>query len=268
MSEAWRSLIPTGFRRWWRSCFGWRWFRGEYATWAEAKRHATADDGGAQLARVCAAARLVRAGLAAWDRDGIAFAEPAVHAPLLAALRHGAGATGGRLDVVDFGGGLGSTWRQHRSALADCSPVRWCVVERPRLVEAGRKEFADGPLQFQASLAEAIRAGPVTTILLSSVLPYLEEPYELLAEIVESGCAEVILDRTPFIAGSNDRIVVQHTPPALGGGSHPCRLFARSRIQAVLEPHYTLVAEWPVPFDQIDDQVDYLGLHFRRRPAS
>jgi len=198
----------------------------------------------------------------------VTFAEPAEHAPLLAALRQGAAAHGGHLHLVDFGGGLGATWRQHQSALADLPSVRWRVVELAWLVETGRKEFAGGPLEFHASLAEALRAGPATTILLSSVLPYLDQPYALLAEIVQAGFADVILDRTPFIAGAEDRIVVQHTPPSLGGGSHPCRLFARESILAALEPHYTLLTEWAVPFDQVDEAVDYRGLYFRRRPAS
>ncbi len=268
MSASWRNFIPAGLRRWWRERFGWQWFRGDYATWADARARATADDGGAQLARVRAAVRDVRSGRAAWDRDGVAFSTPAVHAPLVAALRAGAAAHGGRLDVVDFGGGLGSTWWQHRAALADFSPARWRVVERSGLVAAGRDEFTAPPLEFYESLADALETGPAATILLSSVLPYVEKPYELLAEVARAGFAEVILDRTPFIAGATDRIVVQHTPPALGGGSHPCRLFARARIIAALAPAYALVADWPVPFDQVDPRVDYRGLHFRRRPSS
>jgi putative methyltransferase (TIGR04325 family) len=263
-----RALVPESARAWWRRRFGWRWFRGDYASWAEARAQASAEDGSAGLARVRAAAQAVRAGAAAWDRDGVTFARPAVHAPLLAALQRSAAAHGGRLAVVDFGGGLGSTWRQHRAALAGVTCAGWRVVERPALAGIGRGEFAEGPLEFHDSLAEALAAGPATTLLLSSVLPYLEEPYALLAAAVAAGFPEVIIDRTPCVPGGRDRIVVQHTPPALGGGSHPCRLFDRASLSTALAPHYALVAEWPVPFDQVDHRVEYRGLHFRRRPPS
>ncbi|MEJ1973267.1 MAG: methyltransferase, TIGR04325 family [Lacunisphaera sp.] len=155
------SFCP-GLRRWWRRRFGWRWFRGDYATWAEARAQASAEDGSAQLARVCASAHAVQSGAAAWDRDGVTFAKPAVHAPLLAALRQSAQANGGRLTVVDFGGGLGSTWRQHRAALADIVCAGWRVVERPLLAKVGRKEFSEVPLEFHDSLGSALAAGPAT----------------------------------------------------------------------------------------------------------
>lgn len=268
MKELLRAVVPKKVRVWWRHQFGWCWFRGNYANWAEARAQASAEDGSAQLARVRAAAQAVQSGAAAWDRDGVTFAKPAVHAPLLAALLQSAQANDGRLVVVDFGGGLGSTWRQHRKALAEVACASWRVVERPLVVEAGRVEFSEKPLEFHDSLVGALAGGPVTTVLLSSVLPYLERPYELLTDIVGCECTDVIIDRTPFITGERDRIVVQYTPPVLGGGSHPCRLLVRSNLLQCLEPYFSLVAEWSVPFDDIDGSVDYRGLHFRRRQLS
>jgi len=191
-----------------------------------------------------------------------------MHAPLLAALR-AAGRTHGGLDLVDFGGGLGSLWWQHRSGLGGIECRSWRVVELPELVAAGTNEFSAAPLGFYSSLEAACAPGPAGVILLSSVLPYVEDPGGLLREIAARGFADVIIDRTPVVGGEDDRIVVQHTPPELGGGSHPCRLFARGSLLAAFAEQYELAAEWPVPFDQVDPDVDYRGFHLRRRsPAS
>jgi len=258
-----KSLAPAPLRRWWRNRTRWHWLRGDFSTWAEARRHATGADGAAQLARVRAATREVVAGRAAWERDGVAFAEPAVHLPLLAALRQAAGA--GSLGVVDFGGGLGSTWRQHRPALAGVPISHWAVVELPALVALGREEFAEGPLSFHATIADALGTQPPQVILFSSVLNYLERPAELLVEAVTRGFPDVILDRVPVLpASARDRLAVQHTPPALGGGSHPCWLFSPTKLAAAL-PGYELAAEWAVPFDPDEPPVTYRGYHFRRR---
>lgn len=265
MKRILRAIVPGRARAWWRQRFRWRWFRGEYADWAAARRQASAADGAAALSRVCTAARAVRRGDAAWDRDGVTFADAWMHAPLLAALREAAHGQGGRLDLVDFGGGLGSIWWQHRSGLDGIECRSWRVVELPELAAVGTKEFTAAPLSFYSSLEAAFAPGPARVVLLSSVLPYMEDPSGLLRDIVARGFADVIIDRTPVIAGERDRIVVQHTPPELGGGSHPCRLFARRSLLAALAEQYELAAEWPVPFDQVDPAVDYRGFHFRRR---
>jgi len=252
-----------GLRRWWRLRFGWQWFRGDYASWAGARAASAGYDDQALLDRVVTAMREVAAGRARYERDGVAFPSPEVNAPLLARLRASAAQTGGRLDVVDFGGSLGSLWWQHRSELAQLAAVRWRVVEQAHYVAAGR-EFAQENLDFADSIAAALQGMQPAVIILSSVLPYLENPGALLAEAVRHGFAHIIIDRTPFIAGGRTRLAVQHTPPGLGGGSYPCWLFDREKLLSVLQPAYELVAEWP-SLDELAPHVRHRGFHFQRR---
>jgi putative methyltransferase (TIGR04325 family) len=216
------------------------------------------------LAKVVAATREVVAGRGLWERDGAVFHVTEVNAPLLAALRQIADLERGRLDLVDFGGALGSTWRQHRGALKDLVQVRWCVVEQPHYVDAGH-EFADAVLGFFPTLEAALSEGSVSTVLFSSVLPYVEQPRALLEEVARRGVRHVIIDRTSFAADGRERIVVQRTPSELGGGSYPCWLFGRDNLFAPLAAHYRLVSEWP-GFDDVDPQAVYRGFHFERIP--
>lgn len=262
-----RAVVPEGLRAWQRRHFGWRWFHGDFASWAEARTQARGYDDQAVLQRVVEAARTVRAGHAAWDRDGVVFMKPDLHHPLLHSLQAVAQAEGGRLELVDFGGGLGGTWWQHRHALSGVE-VRWRIVEQAGFVEAGRREFADDVLSFHTGLSEALATGPVRVLLLSSVLSYLEKPHDILAEAIEREIPHIIVDRTPFVAGGQDRLVIQCTPPHLGGGSYPCWLFHRERLIMPFRQDYELIAEWPVPFDRVDGTAVYGGMHFRRRPGA
>lgn len=259
-----RTVLPESLRRWWRRRFGWCWFHGDFSTWAEAKVRTKGYEDQTGFDRVVEAARAVRAGRAVWDRDGMPFNEPELHHPLLQALNVVASENGGRLELVDFGGALGSTWWQHRQALAGVV-VSWRIVEQAALVDAGRREFTAGPLSFHTTLSEALAARHVQVLLLSGVLSYLEAPHALLADVIDQGIPHVILDRTPLVTGDRDRLVVQSTPPELGGGSYPCWLFERERLLAPLRAHYELVAEWPVDFDRVDGTVTYHGFHFRHR---
>lgn len=256
--------IPRSLRRWLRLSFGWKWFRGNFASWPAARLASSGYDDAAVLERVTKAARAARDGFAAWDRDGMAFAESEIHPPLLAALRASGVAENGRLHVVDFGGGLGGTWRQYRSALADLSEIRWCVVEQPHFVEVGTREFSNDEMSFHSTL-ETIPAGATwTVVLFSSVLQYLETPHETLTEAVRLGFRHLIIDRTSFWNGGRDRLTVQFTPPALGGGSYPCWLFDRATLLASLSQTHEFVSEWP-GFDDVDPRVQFRGMYFRRR---
>lgn len=274
-----KRLLPEAARRWLRARLGWRWLRGDHATWAVAvaaaergsggRRGTAGDDrgrgGGAEIERVLAAARAVRTGCGAWERDGEVFAEPAVHEPLLAALRRVAASEGGRLALVDFGGALGSTWWQHRAELAPLE-VDWRVVELPALVAAGRREFAGGGLGFFETVDAATADGRPTAILFSGVLQYLENPWGALADAAKRRFRHVIVDRAGCLGGGAERdlLTVQHTPPEHGGGRMPCWLFARERLEAALGDEYERVSEWTEDFDRLDARATYRGMHFVR----
>lgn len=258
-----RPLVPGSWAHWWRRRFGWQWFRGDHPDWAAARAAAAGYDDAAVLARVLAATREVRAGKAKWERDGVAFTTPAINEPLLAALREAAQLGGEPLMVVDFGGSLGSTWWQHRRALADLPGVQWRVVEQAHYVAAGG-EFADAQLSFHGSMAGARAGGRASVLLLSSVLPYVESPFAVLEEAVRLGFREVIIDRTPLVRSGRTRLAVQYTPPALGGGSYPCWLLERGQLIATLRENYRLVREWPA-LDDLAPDVAHRGFHFRRR---
>lgn len=226
-------------------------FSGDFPTWADARTASKGYDDAAVLQRVVAATREVVAGRVAWERDGVTFGAPEYNEPLLAVLLQIAAGEAGRLDLVDFGGALGSTWWQHRAALP---AAQWRVVEQAHYVEAGR-EFADDRLQFHPTIDAALRRGPASTILFSGVLQYLESPAQTLAEAVSAGFRHIVIDRTSFAAAPRQRIVVQH-PPAQPGCSYPCWLFEEQALFSPLARTYRLQGEWTA----LDD---YPGAHFR-----
>jgi putative methyltransferase (TIGR04325 family) len=260
-----RRWVPNRLLAAWRRRYGWQWYRGEYASWSEAMAASRGYQDGEILKRVLAATRDVKAGVAAWERDGVAFQRPEANEPLLAVLRQVAQQNQGRLVVVDFGGSLGSTWWQHRLAFADIPSVAWRVVEQPHFVAAGQ-EFSDAHLSFHLKLNDALSSGAVDVILLSSVLPYLESPLALLKEISSSGVPHVVIDRTPLVRTGPGRLTVQHTPPALGGGSYPSWLFAPAALQAALGLRYRVCSEWPA-IDELAPDVCHRGIHFRRKES-
>jgi len=235
-------------------------FSGEFATWEQAAAQATGYDAPEILAKVAEATRKVRNGEAAFERDSVLFSEPQYPYPLIAALLRVAAKHDGRLSVVDFGGALGSTYYQCRSFLAGLPEVKWCVVEQPQFVSKGREEFANEVLTFADSIEDACTAIMPNTIIFSSVLQYVPDPWAILRGVRELDIQNVIIDRTPVISANHDIIAMQTVPKRISSSSYPIRLFTRGSLLNPLDNEYRILAEFeavdgilgdfvrPVPF--------------------
>ncbi len=270
MSAAWKKLlkraVPAPMRRWLRRRWHGAIFSGDFPSWTEARVASGGYDADVIFERTLAAARAVRDGRAAWERDTVLFHEPAAHQPLLDALRPAAATNGGRLAVLDFGGALGSTWWQHRAWFKDLAEVRWSVVEQARLVAIGRQEFAHGPLRFYETTEACCVAEHPDVVLLSAVLPYLEDPHALLRDIARRDFRRVIIDRTGFVCRGRDRLTVQRVPAAIYPASYPCWFFNREKLLEPFARGWRIAAEWPT-FDQADIAAEYHGLMLERTGA-
>jgi putative methyltransferase (TIGR04325 family) len=205
-------------------------YRGPYPSWAAARAASTGYDAPAILQKVAAATREVVAGRAAFERDSVLFHTPCLDPLLVDALRAAAPTDGSPLRVLDFGGSLGSTYRQLRSALP--AALRWDIVEQPAYVECGRREFSTAELHFHHGIADAVAEGPPHATLLASVLPYVETPWNILAEIAALPAATWIVTRTAFSDSPVDHAVVQHVPASIYLASYPAWVLSRAHFAA------------------------------------
>ena len=213
---------------------------GNFRSWSDALAASSGYDSPVILDRVEAAALKVKRGEAVHERDGVVFETIEYSWPLLSGLLWVAARDGGRLDVVDFGGALGSTYAQNRHFLAPLEALRWSVVEQPRFVERGRRSFQDERLRFYPSLEECMAENTPNVLVLSSVLQYLERPYELLAGL--DRFPFTIIDLTPVHDGPDDRLSVQEVPPSIYPARYPCWLFGEARLAAALGRSSRVVA--------------------------
>ena len=196
-------------------------FDGPHNDWRSALAAADGYDAPAILAKVVEATRAVVQGRAEYERDTVVFTERSYSHPLLAWLLYVASRSDLHLRVVDFGGALGSSYFQHRSALAHLAELKWCVVEQPHFVIAGRTEFEDARLSFSDSLDEAIDRVKPNVVLLSGVLQYLEYPLEYLENLLSKGVKFILIDRTAAQFDIAATPFVQHVPAWIYSASYP-----------------------------------------------
>jgi putative methyltransferase (TIGR04325 family) len=229
-------------------------YSGAYLSWEDARAATDGYDSPAILEKVVQGARAVRDGRAAYERDSVLFERREYSYPLLAALLRAAAAGGNRLSVLDFGGSLGSSYFQCRDFLSVVGELAWNIVEQPQWVAIGRQEFETEQLRFYRSPEECLAAQRINVVLLSSVLPYLEQPYAVLGDLVSRRIPHMVVDRTPVLDDKPDRLTVQHVPAWIYGreASYPAWFFSRRKLVGAIETSYDLVAE----FDALDGSAD------------
>jgi putative methyltransferase (TIGR04325 family) len=214
---------------------------GDYPSWDAAVAASGRYDDASILERIADAALRVKRGEVAYERDGVVFAEVEYSWPLLAGLIWVAARSGGRLDVLDFGGSLGSTYFQNRRFLSQLGEVRWSIVEQPHFVTRGKREFEDDTLRFYESIEACVQERSPNVVVLSSVLQYLEHPYDLL-DTLRGRFRYMLVDLTGVHAGERDRLTVQRVPERIYSARYACWLFSEARLVEALQRNGALVA--------------------------
>ena len=203
--------------------------------WTQALRVSTGYSAASIVEQVAAATREVVAGRALYERDSVLFYEPDFPYPIATELLRAALANRGRLHVVDFGGSLGSTYRQCRPLLDSVAEVRWQIVEQPAFVSIGQCEFANDELVFVSTLQELRSSEVPSLVLLSSVLQYLERPELALTDLLELNANHLVIDRTPMSNLPSHRLCIQHAPKSVYEASYPCWILSRPVLHSILE---------------------------------
>jgi len=221
---------------------------GNYSDWNAARRRSSGYDSEEIVERVRSATAKVLSGDAAYERDSVLFAQVQHSYPLLAGLLRAATENENRLSVLDFGGSLGSSYRQCCEFLSVVQ-LSWAIVEQKQFVACGKRDFETDRLRFFYEIDECVREVNPNVALLSSVLPYLEDPYAVVRSLVNLGIPYIILDRTVFSESENDRISVQHVPSSIYPGSYPIRIFGKNAFRREFAEKYSLLSQFDGTWD-------------------
>ena len=243
---------------------------GNYTHWQEAQAATSGYQAANILEKVKATTLRVKSGEVAYERDSVVFDEVQYAWPLLACLLKIATENELSLNVVDFGGSLGSTYFQNKQFLSSLRSLRWSVVEQPHFVEAGNETMADASLRFYEDVDTCLKQTHASILLLSGVLAYLEKPSEHLRRFKNFGFRYILVDRTAFIDDAADRLTVQRVPETIYAASYPAWFFSEPAFVDQLDDQYDLMADFDdsfTPPTTLEDgkRVYWKGFFFKRK---
>jgi putative methyltransferase (TIGR04325 family) len=243
----------------------WGWF-GHYRTWEGANRKVAGYGADNIVEKVSASMQKVISGEAVYERDSVLFNQIEYSWEILAALMWIALQDKCHLHIIDFGGSLGSSYYQNKVFLNDIEDVQWNVVEQQNFVNRGKELFKNnGTVHFYSTIRECLSANQhCDTILFSSVLQYLKEPYHILDEAVSNYIEYILIDRTSFTINNSERITIQKVPRRIYDASYPCRFFNEQKfLNYFYENNYELVASFD-SLDRANIPSKYKGFIFKR----
>jgi len=241
---------------------------GEYHNWNKVKELTNGYDSDLIIEHVTDSMLKVRNGEYAFERDGGISNEIQYSFPLLSALLLIASKNKNKLNLIDFGGALGSSYYQNKKLLEHLDKLDWSIVEQPKFVVNGKKHFENEELKFYYSIEEAYAESKADTLVLLSVLEYIEKPYELLKTITDLNFKYIIIDRTPFSDCPLDFICKQVVPPNNYEASYPCWIFNEANILNAFLTKYELVYNFSSNFGKFyisKHSVEHKGLFLKRK---
>jgi len=223
-------------------------FKGDYSSWEEVVAISSGYHEQHILTKVLDTTKKVVNGDVAFERDGVAFEIADYQWPLLSNLLWVASLKDGNLNVLDFGGALGSTLNQNKKFFEGLN-VHWHIVEQSNYVQVGNEHFKNDKLDFYFDIFSCVKSNDIDMALFSGVLEFLPDPYEKLLNVIDSAIDYIIIDRSFFLKepydNHNDRFTVQHVSKEIFPATLPCRIISMKKLQKFLDYHgYEILHEF------------------------
>lgn len=232
-------------------------FCGNFKTWDEAYAFCEGYSAPNILEKVLNSTLKVKSGEALFERDSVLFDKPQYPWQLLTSILFAASKSENKINVVDFGGSLGSSFFSCKRFIAHFDKINWTVVEQPHFVSTGLSYIADGPLTFQYNAQDAFSHNDSNLIILSAVLQYLENPHKVLESLLEKDWNYIVIDRTGLLVSTDDdTLTIQTVPSSIYAAKYPAWFFNEKRLLKHFEIEYDLFSEWKSP-----DKPDAPGKH-------
>ena len=214
-------------------------FEGPFETWRDAREKSTGYDNQKIINKLKSSALKVKKKEFLFERDTVLFSKPFYDWMILYYIISNYYKKKA-LNLIDFGGSLGSTYFQHNFFFNRFKSLKWNIVEQKKIVNIGNKIFKNEPLKFYESLEEALKKNKIELLIFNSVLQYIEDPWHLL-DLPKKKGVMIIINNILFTKKDKDLILTQKTPKRIYEASYPLRIFSRKNFLKVLKKKFKII---------------------------
>lgn len=246
------------------------WFQGVYNNWEDAEKNSQGYNSADIFEKVKESALKVKSGDAVFERDSFLFHKLEFSYPLSVYLLFICSQLDNSMQVLDFGGSLGSTYFQNKSLFSAVKNLKWIVIEQEYLVSFGQKELEDEKLVFCHNIGTACKFYQPNIALLSSSIQYIEQWQSIIGSIIDSSVSYIIIDRTPFDdSAKKSYVTIQNVPKEIYEASYPCHIFSKIEFDSIVLSKFEEVFNLPA-FDKLKLKgfdINYRAILYKRKVA-
>jgi putative methyltransferase (TIGR04325 family) len=226
-----------------QNIYGWT---GNYISWEEAKKNSIGYDSSLIVDKVKKSTLEIMKNPSLYERDSVVFQKKEYSWPITSCLLWQASLNNNKkLNVMDFGGSLGSSYFQNKVFLDSINSIEWVVVEQENFLNIGVKHINSIGLKFMNFNNALEKEIMFDIVLFSSVLQYLSDVDLVINKVLLLKPNFILIDRTSFIEDITDRITIQNVPPDIYTASYPCRFFNENLFIKKFESNYDIISDFP-----------------------
>lgn len=155
---------------------------------------------------------------------------------------------GQSIRVLDVGGGGADYFHQFQK-FAPQIKLDWTVLETPAMVEAMSNEFGGSLTNLRWVNSIQNTSESYDLVLCSSVLQYIENPFELLATLVQKS-EFIVMNRIPLVDSSEHFVAVQRIISNGKRASYPVHFFGEKTFLNQISLYGAVEMRWLVVEDQ------------------
>ena len=190
---------------------------------------------------------------ASFERDSVTFNSEKLNRPLISLLEKLRKNKKKKfLKILDFGGSLGSTYFQNKRFFHDNIKYQWDIVEQKKIVDFANKNIKIKNLNFYKSINHYMRYNKPDIVLFSSVLHYLEYPFQIIDKLFKKKIEYFIVLKTPFTK-IGSQIKIQVNPQYIYKANYPIRIFNETLFKSFFKNKKYQVQNLNWDIQKIDD---------------
>ena len=133
----------------------------------------------------------------------------------------------------------------HKKIVKD-NIIQWTVIEQKTIIELVsnlKNKALYEPVEF-IELHEINPKYKPDLLILSSVLQYLEKPYEIIEELIQTKPRFILIERMPFTHKFYEYLKIQKNPKTFKKSSYPIWFLRKEKIISKLNGYnYDLICE-------------------------
>lgn len=242
-------------------------YKGDYVSWQKALSSSSGYTSQSLINKVIESNNAVISKEAKYERDGVLFDEVNFAMELNACLLLGFVQKDDEklYEIVDFGGSLGTVYRQFDEFTSKQLNYSWNILEQEKLYEFGSANLETKKLKFHLSSESSISDFTPDIVIFSAVLEFLEDFKSPLRGAISACPKYIVFDRLPVWGGGYNHLSVLVAARHITG-SYPCWIFHYDFLEKFLEG-YELVSKWSAlggKFKFAAGEAEYIGMLWRK----